>query len=141
MRVQLLTSANAGAFWHLRLEALETEPQAFGASAEEHRATTVEQIAERLAIAPDGSFVMGAFDGGELVGVSGLAREARPKTRHKAFVWGVYVNPSHRDNGVGRALMNAVLDRVRGYADLRQINIRVAVTQSAATRLYESLGF
>jgi RimJ/RimL family protein N-acetyltransferase len=84
---------------------------------------------------------MGAFDGDALVGVAGLAREARPKTLHKAFVWGVYVKPSHRGHGVGRALLNAVLDRARGYADLRQINIMVAVTQVAATRLYQSLGF
>jgi len=39
---------------------------------------------------------MGAFDGAGLIGSAGFAREPRPKTRHKAFIWGVCVIPSYR---------------------------------------------
>lgn len=33
--IRPLTAADASAYWHVRIEALETEPDAFGSSAEE----------------------------------------------------------------------------------------------------------
>ena len=37
--------------------------------------------------------------------------------------------------------MNALLERVRGYSDLRQVNLAVAACQIPAAQLYRSLGF
>jgi hypothetical protein len=45
----------------LRLEALGTEPDALGASAEEHRATRVNDAAVCLVSGPVNNFVVGAF--------------------------------------------------------------------------------
>jgi len=141
IRIQQLGAGDAEAFWHLRLEALQTEPHAYGASVEEHQAMTIEQTAVRLQPSPDGSCVVGAYDGDALIGIVGFVREVRPKTRHKGVVWGMYVKGSYRGRGIGRALMRAVIDRARTCTNLKQVTITVAATQPAAAHLYRSLGF
>ncbi len=123
------------------MEALETDPRAFSSSAEEHRRSTVEQTAERIRRVENGNFVAGAFDNEQLIGTVGFYRETCLKTRHKGFIWGVYVTPSNRGRGVGKALLQAALDRIKAHVDVRQINISVTSTQDTAERLYRSVGF
>jgi hypothetical protein len=67
----------------LRLEALETEPLAFGKSVEEHRTTTLEKAAERIREKADGSFTLGGFDEEALIAIATFKREAGIKERHK----------------------------------------------------------
>jgi ribosomal protein S18 acetylase RimI-like enzyme len=143
LEIRKLTPHDAAEWWRLRLEALEREPQAFSSAAEDHRQTTVEAAAARIG-AGEGSFILGAFREGALVGVAGFYREQEQKSRHKGHVWGVYVTAAARGCGIGRDLMRALIELAKaepGPTQPVQIVLTVTTEQLAARRLYESLGF
>ncbi len=135
----MLSESDAEAFRKLRRERLTEEPRAFAESVEEHDAISLETIRARLRDSSGENFVVGAFEGGELVGMAGFSRSPRKKSRHKGVIWGVYVRASARGRGVGRALLTALIERARG--EVEQIQLSVSVGQIAARKLYESLGF
>jgi RimJ/RimL family protein N-acetyltransferase len=140
MHIRRLTPADAAAFQELRLAALQQSPTAFGSSYEEEREYSQAFIEDRLAGRPDrGTF--GAFEGTELVGLIALGRERQRKLEHKGLIWGMYVAPRVRGNGIGRALLLTALELARSVPGIRQVNLCVNAENSPAIHLYRSVGF
>ncbi len=141
IRIRTLTEADAQGLWDFRLKALETEPQAFGESVEEHRRLSPEVFAERLRLRENENFVVGVFDGPKLIGMGGFYRERHLKRRHQGRIWGVFIAPEFRGRGLARALMVDLLEKVRALGGITSVLLSVVTAQESARRLYLSLGF
>jgi ribosomal protein S18 acetylase RimI-like enzyme len=141
MEIRLLTPDDASEYWRLRLEALQGDPEAFSSSAEEHHSLTLDEVRKRIGADDGDKFIVGAIENNQLAGTAGFYRGTGLKSRHKGHIWGVYVTPGLRGRGVGKRLMQEVLERAAAVEGVEQVLLAVTTTQTAASRLYRSLGF
>ena len=128
-------AADAGLYRAIRLEALRANSEAFGSAFETENAQELSWFSDRLGT----STVLGAFRDAELVAMAGFAIQQGQKRAHKGLLWGMYVRSSARGTGVGRRLVEAVLDVARQHVEL--IQLTVVRENESARRLYASLGF
>jgi ribosomal protein S18 acetylase RimI-like enzyme len=141
MNIRVLDEVDASIYQELRLRALETNPESFGSTYEREVKFSTKQFQERVRLAED-RFMLGAFDdNGSLVGVVRFMRETDLKSKHKGNIYGMFVAPEMRGQGVGRALMLEVIKRVKDFRGVEQIILQVVSTNASAKKLYESIGF
>jgi RimJ/RimL family protein N-acetyltransferase len=144
MQIRELAASDADQYADLRLRMLREYSEAFTSSFEEDSVKPLVWAQERLAPGKNAphDFVLGAFTkDGTLIGSVGLGVETRTKQRHKALLFGMYVTTEQMAHGVGRALLDACLDRARSIPGLEQINLTVTTTNVRSVRFYEAAGF
>jgi len=135
IQIRRLTPADAAAYRQIRLAGLQSSPQAFGSTFEAESAEPLNSFSERLGR----SAVFGAFCGAELLGIAGFVVRTGVKEAHKGLLWGMYVSPDARQVGLGRRLVEAVIDFARERVELIQLS--VVSDNEPARRLYAGLGF
>ena len=111
-------------------------PEAFGNTFELENARPIELFADRIR----DSETMGAFEGAEILGVAGLRANQGPKESHKGMLVGMYVRPQARNRGVGRRLVEAVIE-VACTRGVELLQLAVVSDNEPARRLYARLGF
>ncbi|MBH9551966.1 GNAT family N-acetyltransferase [Inhella gelatinilytica] len=142
LTVRRLGPADAEAYRALCLRAYAEHPDAFTATVDERAAKPMGFWLSRVNDAADADeCVFGALAEGELVGFAGLEFESRPKTRHKAGLFGMYVRPDQRGRRAGDALVQAVLAAARARPGVRFIKLTVTEGNASAEALYTRCGF
>jgi ribosomal protein S18 acetylase RimI-like enzyme len=129
-------------YYPLRLRALREHPEAFSSAYEDQAGLELETFASQYMEEPTPDrFMLGAWLDGVLVGNLALFRPAGIKTRHHAELARVYVAPEARRQGVGWALVEAVLVRARTLPGLEYLLLGVTSTNQEAIALYRKAGF
>ena len=132
--------ADAADFRYLRLEALENSPIAFSADFQKNSTHPMKYWEELLTPHPDESTMfLGEFEG-KLIAMTGVMRGNSPKTRHSAWIWGVYVTPKWRGLHIAEEIIHSCMDWAR-TRNVVLVKLGVAAVNQQAIRCYERSGF
>ena len=126
-------------FKDVRLRALLDTPSAFSSTyAAEAQLTDADWIRRTSQWSGNRSITYLALDSGKPCGlVSGFFDKGDALLAHLASMW---VAPTHRRLGIGRELVNAIIDWGRAQG-ARALQLIVTSNNDAAIEFYERLGF
>jgi putative acetyltransferase len=99
-----------------------------------------DEVKKRIETPSEGVYRLVAEVDGRVVGVSALHLSRRPRMRHVAGC-GISVHPDYWNQGVGSALMAAVLELADNWLNLKRVELEVYTDNQAAIHLYEKFGF
>ncbi len=77
---------------------------------------------------------------GLVVGFASLMHHVRPRLNHSASI-GISIHVDYQRRGIGRKLMEALLDIADNWLMLTRVELGVLKGNDGAKKLYESLGF
>jgi GNAT superfamily N-acetyltransferase len=137
--IQPITRENVELFKTVRLRALQESPSAFGSTYAREAAFTESEWMARLE-RWNGKTGLGflAMDGHSPCGIAGALLDLEDGSR--AQLVSMWTAPTFRRKGVGRILVNAVLDWAK-QRGVKTLLLMVTSTNSSATSFYERLGF
>jgi ribosomal protein S18 acetylase RimI-like enzyme len=123
----------------LRLHALQDSPTAFSADSQKNLSQPLSYWESRLE-KDENNTTFFAEHGGQLIGMTGIGRGQSAKTKHSAFIWGVYIRPEWRGLHIAERLIETCIE----WAQARAVNILklgVMTSNTSALRCYERCGF
>ncbi len=138
-RVRRLSVSDRERFRALRLEALTTDPRAFGSNYERERAYPAEKWEGWVtggASGTDQATFLAVDGSGDPFGMVGVfSHEGSP------HIWGMWVRPDHRGQGWGKTLLAECLRWVEGVFPGQEVFLEVNPEEKAAVRTYLRSGF
>lgn len=127
----------------LWLEALKETPEAFAADYTE-QSTTPENIWRqrlRSVVEEKDALMVFAKIGPKLVGMIGAYFDTNPKFRHIATIWGAYVKPEYRKQGVATDMANALLLKLKDRSEIKKVKTYAITNAHLAVNVYKNFGF
>jgi len=139
IEIQPITLQNIAVFKEVRLRALREDPYAFGSTYAREAQFTDTEWAQRLN-RWNGELGVGylAIDKLSACGIAGSLLDENDAT-HAQLV-SMWTAPTHRKSGVGRLLVDAVLNWAKSR-NVRTLSLMVVGNNEPAIRFYERLSF
>lgn len=139
MIIRKLTEDDAEDYRKIRLEALYKNQDSFGTTYHEEAIKTIEQFRDRIPV--NNNFILGCFENKELIGIVAFHQESRIKLRHKAYISSMYVQQEYRGKGIGKLLLNKLIEKAKVIKQLEILLLDVVQSNFLAKNLYLSFGF
>lgn len=134
------STADAIPYRELRLEALQDSPTAFTADYEMNLNQPAKYWEDRLTMDADESTLFLGDHKGKLIGMTGVARGRSQKTKHSAWIWGVYVTPAWRGIRIAKELIHSCVTWAKAKKVV-VVKLGVTSTNRSAIHCYERCGF
>ncbi|WP_085906178.1 GNAT family N-acetyltransferase [Kiloniella majae] len=134
--VKRIPPGDADLYKELRLEGLKDTPEAFGASYRDESTNPRSYYYTLL----ENHDVFGAYRNTDtLVGIAALALSPKEKLKHKGTLWGMYIKPEARGNGLAKQLVLQIIKIAKETTE--EILLTVVASNVSAITLYKKLGF
>lgn len=140
LRIRPMQAPDLPAYKSLRDLMLTRHPEAFTSDAETETRRDLSYYQSRL---PGDTtlFTLLACEGSQLLGALTCERERRRKVQHVTHLVGMMVLPRLQGRGIGGALLDDALARLRALPELAMVTLSVTRSNDSAVRLYASRGF
>jgi ribosomal protein S18 acetylase RimI-like enzyme len=119
----------------LRLEALKSDPIAFGSSYSKEKKLSEKEWKRRTKNA-----LFAIFDN-ELIGMTIIIFEKGQKIKHIANIYGVYVKKKFRGQGISKKIFDEAIKIIKKKKYIKKIKLTVNSKQKPAINLYKKYGF
>lgn len=139
---RLLAPDDLAGYRRIRISCLEQYPDNFGTTPLEEKNAAVLKLNHSITRPDSCNFTMGAFNAdNQLIGICGFLAETRQKTKHRGEVVQMFVDPAFKGLGIGRTLLQKVIDQAFGSGQIEQIILSAVFENKKAIKLYEQAGF
>jgi len=139
--VRRVRADEADELFRLRVRALTCDPDAFDQTVQDAVDKGPGPLAEMIAASVAGrDLALVADDSGSLVGLVLVTHSRRPRSQHRARLWGMWVAPEARSLGVGGELVGGAVDWCRRRG-IEMVDLWVVTDHVGAIRVYERAGF
>lgn len=135
--IRRLSPGDAEAFFVLRLRCMDDAALQFRSAREDVEREGIAHWQQRLA--GDDDRIVGVFDRDKLIGIGGITRDWRVKLRHKALLFGMFVDPDSVGRGIGHAIVEALIAEAHGFVS--SLHLTLMADNDRALALYERCGF
>ena len=136
MTLRLLTAADIIQFKGLRLQSLRETPKSYLHIYDEEASRPNQFYSGFI----ENNRIVGAFDNDALVGFAIMSFHSPIKHRHKCLLWGAYVKPDYRSNGIGKQ-MRLFLFEIAKELGMSHCLSSIVADNPASLAMHEGVGY
>lgn len=135
IKIRQLNDDDVSGYRYIRLEMLKNHPEAYADSYNNTRKKNDDFFLYRI----NNGAIFAAFDNNEIIATTGFFMQPHDNAKHKAMIWGVYVKPEYRGQGLSYDLLVEAIKNLPDTAKL--VQLCVVEGNEAAQSTYEKAGF